>query len=124
MDSIIRWFAEEWASALSSALFAMTGEQAETCAGPSVKSPPEGVGWQQTLTIADGACVFVRLPDLVCRSVGGRILQAAGLASEDEASSKDAFLEVVRQSLSQLASKVGQRAGAEVELKNGHESGS
>jgi len=123
MDSIIRWFAEEWALALSSALFAMTGEQAETSAGPDVGSPPEGVGWQETLTIAEGACIFVRLPELVCRTVGGKILQAAGLASEDEASSKDAFLEVVRQSLSQLASKVGERAGSEVELKNGHESG-
>ncbi len=124
MDAGVGWLAEEWAAALASALFAMTGEQAETSAGPHVTSPPEGVGWQETLTLTEGARVFVRLPDLVCRTVGGRILQAAGLASEDEAATKDAFLEVVRQSLSQLASIVGRRAGIEVELKNGHESAS
>jgi flagellar motor switch protein FliN/FliY len=120
-DSIVRWLAEEWSAALSNALFAMTGEHAETCAGPRVESPPEGLGWQEDLTIAEGARVLVRLPEAVWRSVGARILQAAGLESADDASSKDAFLEVVRQSLSQIATKVGERAGVEVELKGGRE---
>lgn len=120
-DSIIRWFAEEWATALSNALFAMTGEQAETCAGPRVDSPPEGLGWQENLTIADGARVLVRLPEAVWKSVGERILQAAGIESVDDASSKDALLEVVRQSLSQVATKVGNRSGIEVEIKGGRE---
>jgi flagellar motor switch protein FliN/FliY len=120
-DSIARWFAEEWSAALSSALFAMTGEHAETCAGPRVESPPEGLGWQENLTLAEGARVLVRLPEAVWKSVGARILQAAGLDCADDASSKDAFLEVVRQSLSQVATKVGNRSGIEVESKNGHE---
>ena len=124
METIVRWCAEQWATALSSALFAMTGEQAESCAGPSVKSPPEGVGWQESVTLADGARIIVRLPDLTCRTTGGKILQAAGLTGEDSAATKDAFLEVVRQSLAQLASKVGARAGKEVGLKNGHETDS
>ena len=121
IDSTIRWFAEEWSAALSSALFAMTGEQAEACAGPRVDAPPEGLGWQESLTIADGARIFVRLPDAVWKSVGARILQAAGIDDSDDASSKDAFLEVVRQSLSLVATKVGNRAGVEVELKSGQE---
>lgn len=120
-DSTIRWFAEEWSAALSSALFAMTGEQAEACAGPRVDAPPEGLGWQESLTVADGARIFVRLPDAVWKSVGARILQAAGIDDSDDASSKDAFLEVVRQSLSLVATKVGNRAGVEVELKGGQE---
>ncbi len=120
-DSILRWIAEEWSAALSSALFAMTGEQAETCAGPRVDSPPEGLGWQEDLTIAEGARILVRFPETVWRSVGGRILQAAGIETLDDASSKDAFLEVVRQSLSQVATKVGSRSGIEVELKGGRE---
>jgi flagellar motor switch protein FliN/FliY len=120
-DSILRWFAEEWSAALSSALFAMTGEQAETCAGPRVDSPPEGLGWQESLTVAEGARVLVRLPEAVWKSVGARILQSAGIESSDDASSKDAFLEVVRQSLSQIATKVGNRTGSEVETKSGRE---
>lgn len=120
-DSIVRWLAEEWSAALSNALFAMTGEHAETCAGPRVESPPEGLGWQENLTIAEGARVLVRLPEAVWKSVGAGILQAAGLESADDASSKDAFLEVVRQSLSQVATKVGDRSGVEVELKSGRE---
>lgn len=120
-DSILRWFAEEWSAALSAALLAMTGEQTETCAGPRVDSPPEGLGWQENLTIADGARVLVRLPEAVWKSVGKRILQAAGIENSDDASSKDAFLEVVRQSLSQVSTKVGERAGVEVELTNGRE---
>ena len=120
-DSIVRWLAEEWSTALSSALFAMTGEHVETCAGPRLESPPEGLGWQENLTIADGARVLVRLPEAVWKSAGAGILQAAGLEGADDASSKDAFLEVVRQSLSQLATKVGARAGVEVESKSGHE---
>lgn len=120
-DSIVRWLAEEWSAALSNALFAMTGEHAETCAGPRVDSPPDGLGWQENLTIAEGARVLVRLPEAVWKSVGAGILQAAGLESADDASSKDAFLEVVRQSLSQIATKVGDRSGAEVELRGGRE---
>jgi flagellar motor switch protein FliN/FliY len=120
-DSIVTWLAEEWSAALSSALLAMTGEHAETCAGPRVEAPPEGLGWQENLTIAEGARVLVRLPDAVWKAVGARILQAAGLEIADDASSKDAFLEVVRQSLSQVATKVGNRSGVEVELKNGRE---
>jgi len=120
-ESILRWLAEEWSVALSTALFAMTGEHAETCAGPRVESPPEGLGWQESLTIAEGARVIVRLPEEVWKSVGAGILQAAGLESADDASSKDAFLEVVRQSLSQVATKVGSRSGTEVELKSGRE---
>ena len=120
-DSVVRWLAEEWSAALSNALFAITGEHAETCAGPRVESPPEGLGWQENLTIAEGARVLVRLPKAVWKAVGARILEAAGLDSVDDASSKDAFLEVVRQSLSQIATKVGDRAGVEVELKSGRE---
>jgi len=121
MEPIVRWFAEEWSKALSSALFAMTGEQSEACAGPLVDSPPDGIGWEESLSHAEGARMLVRLPDAVWKGVGGHILQAAGLPSDDEASARDAFLEVVRQSLSQVASKVGARLGADIELKNGHE---
>lgn len=120
-DSIVRWLAEEWSAAFSQALFAMTGEHAETCAGPRVDSPPEGFGWQEDLTISEGARILVRLPEEVWRSVGARILQAAGIENVDDASSKDAFLEVIRQSLSQVATKLGKRAGVEVELRNGRE---
>jgi len=120
-DSILRWFAEEWSTALSSALFAMTGEQAETCAGPRVDSPPEGLGWQENLTVVEGARVLVRLPEAVWKSVGARILQSAGIEGSDDASSKDAFLEVIRQSLSQVATKVGTRSGSEVETRSGRE---
>ncbi len=119
--SILRWLAEEWSVALSSALFAMTGEHAETCAGPRVDSPPEGLGWQENLTIAEGARVLVRLPEAMWKSVGARVLQAAGIESMDDAASKDALLEVVRQSLSQLATRVGNRSGIEVEIKGGRE---
>jgi flagellar motor switch protein FliN len=120
-DPIAGWFAEEWSAALSAALFSMTGEHAETCAGPRVESPPEGLGWEENLTIAEGARVLVRLPEMVWKSVGARILQAAGLDCADDASSKDALLEIVRQSLSQVATKVGNRAGVEVESKSGRE---
>jgi flagellar motor switch protein FliN/FliY len=120
-DSVVRWLAEEWSAALSNALFSMTGEHTETCAGPRVESPPEGLGWQENLTIADGARLLVRLPKAVWKATGARILEAAGLDSADDASSKDAFLEVVRQSLSQVATRVGNRAGVEVELKSGRE---
>jgi len=120
-DSIVRWLAEEWSAALSNALFAMTGERVETCAGPRLESPPEGLGWQESLTVADGARVLVRLPEAVWKAVGAGILQAAGLEGADDTSSKDAFLEVVRQSLSQIATKVGARAGVEVESVNGRE---
>ena len=120
-DSVVRWLAEEWSAALSNALFAMTGEHAEACAGPRVESPPEGLGWQENLTIADGARLLVRLPKAVWKATGARILEAAGLDGADDASSKDAFLEVVRQSLSQVATRVGNRAGVEVELKSGRE---
>ena len=120
-DSMLRWFAEEWSAALASALFAMTGEQAETCAGPRVDSPPDGLGWQENVSVADGARVLVRLPEPVWKSVGARILQAAGIEGSDDASSKDAFLEVLRQSLSQVASKLGNRTGTEVELSGGRE---
>lgn len=120
-DSIARWLAEEWSTALSSALFAMTGEHAEACAGPRLQAPPEGLGWQENLTIAEGARILVRLPEAVWKSVGAGILQAAGLESADDASSKDAFLEIVRQSLSQIATRVGNRSGVEVELRGGRE---
>ena len=120
-ESIVRWFAEEWSAALSTALFAMTGEQAETCAGPHVESPPDGLGWQENLTIAEGARVLVCLPESVWKSVGAGILLAAGLDNADDASSKDAFLEVVRQSLSQVATKVSNRSGLDVMMKGGRE---
>jgi flagellar motor switch protein FliN/FliY len=87
-----------------------------------VDAAPAGLGWQESVSAAPGAHIFIRLPEEVWKNVGGRILQAAGLPSEDDASAKDAFLEVVRQSLSQLASKLGRRLGSEVELHDGRES--
>jgi flagellar motor switch protein FliN/FliY len=121
MDSTIRWFAEEWAAGLTSALYAMTGEQAEGCAGPVVESAPAGLCWQQPLSVAPGASISILLPQEVWKEIGGRILQAAGLPSDEDAALKDAFLEVVRQGLSQLASKLGRRIGSEVELHDGKE---
>ena len=123
MDSIIRWFAQEWASVLASMLSNALGEQVDASAGRVVTSPPEGVCRQATLTLADGARIFVRSPELVCTTIGGKILQSAGLASGDATASTDAFLKVVRQSLSQFASKLGQSAGSAVELTNGHDAG-
>jgi flagellar motor switch protein FliN/FliY len=120
-DSVLRWIAEEWSTALSASLLAMTGEQAETCAGPRVDTPPDGLSWQENLTVAEGARVVVRLPEIVWKTVGERILQAAGIENADDASAKDAFLEVVRQSLSQVATKIGMRVGSEVELRGGRE---
>jgi len=123
MDSIIQWFAQEWASALSDVILSMTGEKAEACAGQFVSSPPDGVGWLETLTITEGTRLCVRLPEVVYRAIGGRVMQAAGLPEDDQSSLRDAAIEVVRQSLSQLASKVEQRIRANVGLQNGHSSG-
>jgi len=113
---ISQWLATEWARQIGPALSSMTGEpfQASAADKDAEPAPPDAFVIAKRLREEPAARMRLAFSPELWRSAGEAVLRAAGIpdASEDEL--RNAFLEVVNQSLGQLAAWLGQRLGREV----------
>jgi len=113
---ISHWLAAEWARQIGPALSSMIGEPCQAAAADSDAEPAPADALVITKRLREEPAARMRLafsPEL-WRSAGEAVLRAAGIADAREEEVRNAFLEVVNQSLGQLASGLGQRLGREV----------
>jgi flagellar motor switch protein FliN/FliY len=120
------WLTETWAGAFSRALESMTGVRPTASWGPaeedtSAAGSPDSLWWEQPLSLAPNAVLWVGAPAGAWREMGAAALRALGIESGEEADARSTYLEILKQSLSGLAQAIGQRVGREVSCENGRE---
>lgn len=110
------WLAGEWARQFGPALSSITGQPHQAVwleAEPGVP-PPEAPRIVRRLSGSPDAVLWLAASPGLWQAAGRAVLRAADLSDAGEAEIRDAFLEVTRQSLGQLAVALGQRLGREV----------
>jgi len=112
---IADWLAQEWARQIGPALSSMTGEAVQAEASGGSGGPPgEVLRVVRRLREAPDAVLEISVGPELWQSGGKAVLRGADLPAEDETEIRNAFLEVVEQSLGQLAASLGRRLGREV----------
>ena len=115
------WLASEWAAHFAQAIEAMAEEKP----GVSLEDftftskTPDGTAepvlwWRQEFSVAPGVPCWVGAPAQSWSAIGGRVLKAAGVDSEDVEGSRDTYLEILRQSLASLGQNLSGRLQTEV----------
>jgi flagellar motor switch protein FliN/FliY len=120
------WLTETWAGAFSQALESMTGVRPTASWGPaeddtSAAGSPDSLWWEQPLSLAPNAVLWVGAPAGAWREMGAAALRATGIESVEEADARSTYLEILKQSLAGLAQAIGSRVGREVSCENGRE---
>ena len=77
--------------------------------------------WNQPLDLAAGAEIWIGTPTATFSALGRRILEAAGISSAGPDEIRDAYLEVLRQSLGVLAGVVSSQVGRAITATAGAE---
>jgi len=113
---VAQWLAQEWARQFGPALSSMTGEAVQAEAGAIETEPPAGehLYIRKRLKETPEAVLRAAFSQELWRKAGEAVLRGADLPADDEAAVRDAFQEVVQQSLGQLAVSLGRRLGREV----------
>ena len=122
------WLAAEFASGIGRVLESMTGDAPTVeYAGHEIAPDDLAAGddallwWEQPLSLAPGAIVWVGANHAAWDGIGGRVLRSAGVEEVDEESSRGTYLEIVTQTLSGIAGAVSARAGREISCGAGKE---
>jgi flagellar motor switch protein FliN/FliY len=111
---------ELWAEAFAGAVEAMAGERPKLTwmtAEAGLEEPL--LWWEQSLNLCAQPAAWVGAPESALRLVGGRVLAAAGM---EEASAEDlraTWTELLTQTFSGLAQKLGAIAGENIALSSG-----
>lgn len=109
---LIRCVAEQ----LSQVLETMAGESPLIESNPTIElpDPAELKFWEIGLSVASGARLTLAASTASSRTLGGRILTAAGLELDDEETIRSTFQETIDQALSGLAQNATSQLGREV----------
>lgn len=113
---IAEWLAQEWARQIGPALSSMSGSAVRAETSGSGAGGPEGEALWVVRRLSDAPEAVLRIavgPDL-WKAAGEAVLRGADLPAGEEAEVRSAFLEVMEQSLGQLAVSLGRRLGREV----------
>lgn len=113
---IADWLAQEWARQIGPALSSMTGDavQAEVSGEPESRPAGGSLHLVRRLQEAPGAVLRIAVSRDLWQTAGQAVLRGADLPAGEEEDVRSAFLEVVQQSLGQLAAALGRRLGREV----------
>lgn len=118
-----QWLVQEWANHLGPALSSMSGEpfEAAVMAGPDGPPPTAELAGAWRLREFPQAEIRLIFEAGAWQSGGMAVLRAAGIGDADETEARNAFLEVVEQSLGQLAAALGRKLGREVSWERASE---
>jgi flagellar motor switch protein FliN len=127
-----RWFAEEWTTLLGNVLESLAGER------PQLESKaPEGdaglaataqeldqqhgtiLWWEQAFPLPGDPAVWIGAPQQNWSQLAGRVLGAAGV--DDDSQSRETYLEILQQSLGELARSAARRWNRQVDCPVGAE---
>jgi flagellar motor switch protein FliN/FliY len=120
------WLVEEWSRQISRAVESMTGESVLITFAPRQLSPAEIdpsqqelLWWEQPLSLAPDANIWVAAAGASWQEIGNRVLRSAGVDDATPEDIRTTYLEIVNQSLSGVASAVSMRARKEISCVNG-----
>jgi flagellar motor switch protein FliN/FliY len=121
------WIADACSARLAAALETMTGEKPavrwEPCAPGDGEAGSGLLWWRQTFSAAPDAPCWIGAPEAAWTAVGRLVLQAAGVAEDDPAGIRSTYLDIVTQSLGELAPALSIHSGKENKALEGRESG-
>ena len=125
------WLVEDWAGRLAQVLEMMAGERPVFTVAPrgeylppSQPPPPDSeavLWWEQPLSLAPEALVWVGAPGPAWLAIGSLALRSAGLDHPEDADARKTYLEILGQSLSGLAQTLGAHLTTEVNCEPGSE---
>jgi flagellar motor switch protein FliN len=126
------WFAEEWTTILSGVLESLSGERPTvvckaTTGDAKLDSTSAGIArehgtilwWKQPFPLPGEPVIWVGAPQTAWSQLGIRVSRAAG--EDDPSKARESYLEVLRQSLGELAQSAGRRWNREVVCSGGAE---
>ncbi len=126
-DPAAVWLLEQWTAKLVQILESMTDQRPAAVWDPE-DGPVEGVGiagasliWEQSLSGWPEPVMWIAAPDPAWQDLGGRTLKAAGVEQVEDADARNTWLEVINQSLSELAKALSRRLQREVLCERGVE---
>lgn len=119
-----RWLVKEWTTRLAEVLASIAGSRPQVNWTPSPPGSPAAaeaamlgsavLWWEQSFSVAPGACFWVGAPEECWSSLGRTVLSAAGVDGAEAAEARGTFIELAGQSLEGLAAALGVRLGGEV----------
>lgn len=125
-DSDALWLAEEWGRQITRAIESMTGETVlmtfaphQLAAAEIDPAQQELLWWEQPLSLAPEAKIWVAAAGRSWEEIGNRVLRSAGVDDATPADIRSTYLEIVNQSLSGVASAVSTRASKEISCVEG-----
>lgn len=123
MNTTSLWILEEWSRGLQLAVEAMTGAEVASriVDGDAGPGPEAGLHWEQPLQLDGGIRLIAAASAESWRTLGGAILQSAGLPDAGDADLRGSYLEVLQQAFSSLARGMAGRLGREVACDTGRE---
>jgi flagellar motor switch protein FliN/FliY len=113
--------AAQWREEFVKVTAAMADAQPVMAVSPDAPAAEEMLWWKQPFDAAPGAVLWAGAPASTWNSIGRLVLAAAGVDSASPDELKDTYIEVLRQSLGGLASRIGATLGREVVCKEGAE---
>ncbi len=132
MGEAARRLAEEWSTRLGQVLESMAdtpprvtwkpGEADLAATGQDLAGRHgELLWWEQAFSVLPEPVVWVGVPAEAWKTLGLRILEAAGIEQAEDAEARSTFQEVLGQSLESLAHALGGYVGGEVNCTPGRE---
>ncbi len=118
-----KWFLENFVTALSQSIEAMTSERAEIrwLAVPSSEAEPGWMWWQQPITAGSSTTLWVGAPEAGWNAIGQQALAAAGIPDATTEDCAATWKEILGQALSSTAQALGRRLKKEVNCQSGQE---
>jgi flagellar motor switch protein FliN/FliY len=114
------WFAEEWTALLATVLESLGGERPKfTCtvpeSGVTLAATSQEIGerhgailwFEQGFPLPGEPAIWIGAPQKTWSQLAGRVLGAAGVEDADQA--RETYLEILQQSLAELARSAGRR---------------
>jgi len=112
-QALAHWIATQCAEQFSAALAAMSEEQPETTVEEAA-ADPAWLWLEQTLAGTPDARIAAGTGTESWRSIGSRVLTAAGIDEADDNDTRNTYFEIVTQALAGLGRKFTERIGMEV----------
>lgn len=122
-DEPINWLSEAFAQRLAHTLELMTGEMPQVGwrASEAAELAGELLWWEQPLSLAGGAVLWIGAPEPSWLEIGTHVLRAAGIQQSEPAEARNTCLEIIGQAFSGLARDISARMRREVHCQPGSE---
>jgi len=120
------WLMEQWTTAMAAVLDSMTDERPEAAFTPlpapeSGPADEQALCWEQGFKGVPQPGLWVNARESAWLELGRRTLRAAGIEAAEPADARNTYLEILSQSMANLAQSITARLGKEVICERGSE---